>query len=140
MNIFFIGSIRGGRALQPQYASIVKMLEKYGSVSEQHVSDDAMSEYGETNLPAAEILERELAALETCDIVVAEVGTPSLGVGYLLGRATSLGKRVIALYYGDDTLKLSAMVKGDPAIEVHLYKTDADVRNIFEEVLRVISE
>ena len=118
MNIFFTGSIRGGRAQQPEYAFIVKALEKYGTVFSEHVSDEKISEYGETRLSAKEVLTREREALQKCDIVVAEVTTPSLGVGYLVGEATSLGKSVVALYAGENTLKLSAIIKGDPNVKV----------------------
>jgi nucleoside 2-deoxyribosyltransferase len=130
MNIFFIGSIRGGRANQPRYAHIVETLAQYGTVSSQHVSDEALSEFGETRLTGAEILERELATLATCDVVVAEVTTPSLGVGYLIGRATMQNKKVIALYNGDDTLMLSGIIKGDKQVDLHTYKTDTDIDSI----------
>lgn len=135
MNIFFIGSIRGGRAQQPGYAHIVDVLERYGNVSPQHVSDDTLSEFGETNLSAEEILEREQKTLETSDVVVAEVTTPSLGVGYLVAHARSLGKRVIALYNGEDTLKLSAIIKGDAGVELHTYVREQELDTILEEAL-----
>ncbi|MEK7530338.1 MAG: nucleoside 2-deoxyribosyltransferase [Patescibacteria group bacterium] len=134
MKIFFIGSIRGGRANQPHYVSIVSALEKFGTVSPQHVSDEALSEFGETRLTGTEILERELAALATCDVVVAEVTTPSLGVGYLIGRATILNKKVIALHNGGDTSLLSGIIKGDSGVEIHTYKTDTDIDNILQEI------
>ena len=135
MNIFFTGSIRGGRAHQPKYALIVKALERHGTVYSQHVQDEALSQYGETGLSGREILERERGALGKCDIVVAEVTTPSLGVGYLIACATSLRKKVIALYFGGDALKLSAIIKGDPGVELHTYKTDEDIEKILGEVL-----
>ncbi|MBC7836377.1 nucleoside 2-deoxyribosyltransferase [Acetobacteraceae bacterium] len=134
MNIFFIGSIRGGRADQPRYARIVKILEQYGSVFSHHVSDETLSQYGETELSGKEILERELETLAKNDAIVAEVTTPSLGVGYLIARATSLEKKVIALYCGDDALKLSAIIKGDPRVEVHTYKADEEIENLLVEI------
>ena len=135
MNIFFTASIRGGRADQPRYALIVEALKKHGTVFSSHVSDEALSQYGETNLSAGEILERERDALIKCDIAVAEVTTASLGVGYLIACATSLQKKVIALYCGDDTLKLSAIIKGDRGVEVRTYKTDHDIERIIGEAL-----
>ena len=136
MNIFFTASIRGGRAHQPMYASIVKVLEQYGTVLSKHVANETLSQYGETNLSNREILERELSALKKSDVVVAEVSTPAHGVGYLIGRATALGKKVIALHYGDYALKLTGMIQGDSLIEVHSYKTDKDVEKIFGAFFR----
>ncbi len=133
MKIFFTGSVRGGRAHQPEYASVIKTLERYGTVFSKHVADETLSQYGETNLPNKEILERELSALEESDIVVAEVTTPAHGVGYLIGRATSLGKKVIALHYGEYALKLTGIIQGDSGVEVYTYKTDKDIERILEQ-------
>ncbi len=135
MNIFFTGSIRGGRSHQPNYALIVDVLKKYGTVISPHVSDETISHHGETHLSAGEILERELAALEKSDIVVADVTTPSLGAGYMIASASAAGKKIIALYCGEDTLALSAILKGDPNVKVRAYKTKEDVENTLAELL-----
>lgn len=129
MNIFFTGSVRGGRAHRPEYADIVEVLTTYGTVYSSHVSDDALSEYGETNLMSTEILKRELSALAKSDVVVAEVTSPSLGVGYLIAAASAQKKKILALYKNTDTLQLSAIVKGDDHVEVHTYETLEDIEN-----------
>lgn len=133
MSIFFTGAISGGRAHQPHYSTIIKILAQYGVVFSSHVSDAELSQYGETQHPAEEILTREQDALRKCDVVIAEVSTPSLGVGYLVGRATALHKKVIALYFGDDALKLSSIIKGDSGITVREYRTDGDIEKILAE-------
>ena len=135
MNIFFTAAIRGGRAQQPEYASIVKALEQYGTVFSKHVADDDLSQVGETDISNKEILEREVSALEKSDVVIAEVTTPAHGVGYLIGRATSLGKRVIALHQGEFVLKLTGIIQGDPGVEVYAYKTDEDIEKILKKTL-----
>jgi nucleoside 2-deoxyribosyltransferase len=135
MNIFFTGSVSGGRAQQPEYARILKMLEAYGTVFPQYVSDEKLSHYGETDLSAKDIYEREQATLEKSDVVVAEVTVPSLGVGHLLASAAVLGKKVIALYKSEDTLKLSAIIKGDPNIRVFTYMNDADIEAVLQSSL-----
>lgn len=136
VKIFFIGSIRGGRINQPQYAGIVEILEQYGIVFSEHVADKSLGGYGETDLEKEEIHNRELDNLLKSDLVVAEVTTPSLGVGYLLAEALRLNKKVIALYNGEDTLKLSAMIKGNKNVKVYLYKTEEDLRKIFTAVMQ----
>lgn len=134
MKIFFAASIRGGRGNQPEFVAIVRALEKYGIVHAPFTADATLSEYGETGLPDSKILERELEALEDSDIVVAEVTTPSLGVGYILANATQLGKKTIALYQGENLLKLSSMIKGDEHIAVHLYR-DGELDALLEGLL-----
>lgn len=135
MTIFFTGSVRGGRAQQPRFVQILKALETYGTVSSEHIADKALGHFGETALPADEVRERELRALASCDVVVAEVTSPSLGVGYLLNEATRSEKKVVALYCGDSLEKLSSIVKGDPKIDVRLYKTEDDIKSALKEAL-----
>lgn len=130
MTIFFLASVRGGRGQQPRYEAIVRELGSYGTVLSSHVANEELSRFGETDMANGTIRERELAALAKADIVVAEVTTPSLGVGYLIARATSTGKRVVALYRGKDTLRLSAIIAGDPHVEIHTYENDEDAENI----------
>lgn len=133
MKIFFTASVRGGRSEQPHYAQIIRSLERYGTVLSRHVSSVVLSQYGETALSGSEVLERETQALADGDVVVADVTTPSLGVGYMIARASMLGKRVIALYGGDDLLLLSSIIKGDPHVEVRTYKTEEDIDGIFSQ-------
>jgi hypothetical protein len=135
MKIFFSASVKGGRTNQSKFEVIVRELQRYGEVYSSHVADPEISHYGETGLSAQEILTRELSALAACDIVVAEVSTPSLGVGYLIARAISLGKRVIVLYSGTNTLKLSAIIQGNPGIEVLTYMTDVEIEKIIKGAL-----
>ncbi len=134
--IFFIGSIRGGRSNQPHYAEIVEILGQYGVVFSEHIADKHLGEYGETDLEKEEIHDRELETLGKSDMVIAEVTTPSLGVGYLISQAINLNKKVIALYNGEDTLKLSAMIKGDRNVKVRLYRTKEDLIEIFDSEIR----
>ena len=47
-----------------------------------------------------------------CDAVVAEVTQPSLGVGYEIGRAVDMGKRILCLYRPQEGKVLSAMIRG----------------------------
>lgn len=72
---------------------------------------------------------------QSCSFVAYETTSPSLGVGYLIARATEQKKKVFALYCGDTTEKLSGIIKGDVGVEVFTYKTEEDVDNILEAAL-----
>lgn len=67
---------------------------------------------------------------------MAEVTTPSLGVGYELGRAVAWEKPVLCLYRPDGERELSAMVRGNDAVEVTEYRTPAEVESVLDEFLR----
>ncbi len=127
MTIFFTAAVRGGRSQQPSYQDLVAVLKTYGTVLNEHIADETISDYGETDLSKEQIYRREMEGLSQADLVVAEVTTPSLGVGYLVARALEMNKRVICLYQGEDTHKLSAMIKGDPRTEVHSYTDPKEI-------------
>lgn len=125
MKIYFAGSIRGGRNDRETYLEIIKYLAKYGEVVTEHVADKNITSSGES-LPQTAIYKRDIDRLGSSDVVVAEVTTPSLGVGYELGAANSLGKRTLCLYRGD-TISLSAMVAGNEHFVVRGYDQLSEV-------------
>ncbi|HAZ28893.1 MAG TPA: nucleoside 2-deoxyribosyltransferase, partial [Candidatus Magasanikbacteria bacterium] len=89
MNIFFTAAIRGGREHQRNYQTIVSLLKTHGTVFSDHVAND-MPRHGETAISVEEVHARELERMEKSDVIVADVTTPSLGVGYLVGQASRL--------------------------------------------------
>jgi len=136
MNIFFTGSIRGGRAMLPLYEIIVRELQKYGQVLSAHVADQNITVYGETDLSKEEIYDREMESIKNSDVLIAEVTTPSLGVGFEIAQALNKAKRVICLYQGGNTYKLSAMIKGDPRVEVLTYSTKEELVDLVEKIFK----
>ncbi|KAA0717648.1 2'-deoxynucleoside 5'-phosphate N-hydrolase 1 [Triplophysa tibetana] len=114
MNIYFCGSIRGGRQDVNIYQRIVKQLQKYGNVLTEHVSYDSLSDKGEDFVLNGDkaIHDRDMKWLMMSDVIVAEVTQPSLGVGYELGHAMAMKKRVLCLFRPSSGKVLSAMIRG----------------------------
>ena len=123
MKIYFAGSIRAGREDQELYHELIQGLRRYGQVLTEHVGEPTLTQLGDDGPLDCEIFERDMGWLAEADFVVAEVSTPSLGVGYELGRAESLGKRALCLYRDLEDRKLSAMVSGNPLLVVARYET-----------------
>ena len=101
MKIYFAGSIRGGRQDAALYHEIVRQLQKHGEVLTEHVADTELGVLGQ-DIGDRKIHDRDLAWLKDSDYLVAEVTTPSLGVGYEIGKATEWGKPVLCLYRPED--------------------------------------
>ncbi|XP_068457974.1 5-hydroxymethyl-dUMP N-hydrolase isoform X3 [Clinocottus analis] len=97
MKVYFCGSVRGGREDVHVYRRIVEKLQSYGRVLSEHVSCSEISERGEAGGDRA-IHDRDLAWLQESEVVVAEVTQPSLGVGYELGRAVTMEKKILCLF------------------------------------------
>lgn len=130
--IYFAASIRGGRDSQEKYFQIINMLSNYGKVLTEHVGAASILSMGETRLSDPEIYERDMEWLNRSGVVVAEVTTPSLGVGYEIGKAEG-HKPVLCLYRSSEGKRLSAMIAGNPNLQVESYQHFEEVPQILEK-------
>jgi hypothetical protein len=71
--------------------------------------------------------------LRESDCLVAEVTTPSLGVGYEIGKATEWRKPVLCLFRSNQGRSLSAMIAGSDGVTLVEYKNVGDLKKIFDE-------
>jgi len=131
MNIYFACSITGGRTLEPVYQAIVQALVADGhTVPTAHLADSNVKAYESSVLPE-EIFTRDTNWIRSCDTLVAEVSTPSHGVGYEIGFALAQGKPVLCIHQAG--LAVSKMLTGNPddRLQVRAY-TDT------QEAIRLI--
>ena len=133
MNIYFCGSIRGGRDDAALYREMIEKLKAYGCVLTEHVGDPSLTDRGGDGT-SAYIWQRDTDWLRQSDIVIAECSHPSLGVGYEVAFAEAIGKPV-HIFYGGPEGRLSAMLAGDPAFFVHYYGSRAE---LFEQLHTVM--
>ncbi|XP_062851087.1 5-hydroxymethyl-dUMP N-hydrolase [Trichomycterus rosablanca] len=138
MNIYFCGSIRGGRQDVMIYQRIVKKLQTYGKVLTEHVSNRGLTEEGEDAVLDGDkaIHDRDMKWMFQANVIVAEVTQPSLGVGYELGQAIALKKRVLCLFRPSSGKVLSAMIRGaDDGSESSLFQVQDYVEKEVESIL-----
>jgi nucleoside 2-deoxyribosyltransferase len=140
MKIYFAGSIRGGRDDAAVYQAMIRWLKAFGEVLTEHVGDTALSETGDDGPGDRFIHDRDMAWLASCDLVLAEVSAPSLGVGYELGWATALNKPVLCLHRKRSGRPLSAMLAGSPRIQTTAYSSLDEAKTIMEEFIRKTAE
>ena len=133
MNIYFSGSISGGREYQSYYEVLVKILANYGTVLTLHIASADLSAMGEMK-NSRDIFDRDLHFLKQADIIIADVSTPSLGVGYELAWGIAHSKPVYALFHEKSGKRLSAMVDGNPDITVIPYESPDDFQKIAEGI------
>ena len=67
--------------------------------------------------------------------MVAEITTPSLGVGYELRFAEELGKPILCLYRLQAGRMVSAMIAGNNKMRVKEYKAVDELESIFKVFL-----
>lgn len=136
MKIYFAASIRGGRSDSDVYAKFIEHLRSYGEVLTEHVGDKGLSVLGEDGKSDQHIHDRDLEWVLSSDVVVAEVSTPSLGVGYEIGRAIEHKKKVLCLHRPQEGKRLSAMIAGCPQVITEEYQTFDQAREIMNRFFR----
>lgn len=112
MNIYFACSITGGRQDEAVYQRLVTtMLADGHEVPTALLArSEVMAEEGIVS--PEEVYQRDINWIMGCDLLMAEVSTPSHGVGYEIGYALSLDKPVLCLYRQGG--KVSKMILGNP--------------------------
>ena len=138
--IYFSGAISGGRGDVATYRRIIEALERdghrviAGAVAAEHVGA------GGEGLDARDIFERDMRWLDEADVLVAEVSTPSTGVGYEIAVARYVHDiPVICLYRPAFTTRCTAMVAGDSGIQLLEY-TDDSLDDLLARLSRALRE
>jgi hypothetical protein len=77
-----------------------------------------------------------VAWVDASEVMIAEVSTPSLGVGYEYGRAVQQGKPVLCVYRSG--LRMSKMITGNPAphLTVAAYSSEAELDALVDAFLK----
>ncbi len=138
MNIYFACSITGGREDENIYRSIVDTL-----LGDGHTVPTAYLSYPEViELEAVvnpeDVYTRDIAWIDACDTLIAEVSTPSHGVGFEIAYALNNCKPVLCCYrYGKP---ISKMITGNsnPLLKVKAYHTTSEATKIVRDFLKDI--
>jgi nucleoside 2-deoxyribosyltransferase len=111
MNLYFSCSLTGGRKDQAVYAAMVEhMLSRGHQVPTAHLAHPEVMALEQVVVPS-DVYRRDIAWIRDCDALVAEVSTPSHGVGYEIAYALSLGKPVLCCYRR--RARVSKMITGN---------------------------
>ena len=111
MKIYFSCSISGGRKYLKTNKQIVSYLKKLDfNVLTEHIVTTNIFDL-EKQHSAEYVFERDIKWIDDCHAVIAEVSNPSLGVGYEICYALTIGKPVLCLY--DKEIFLSRMITGN---------------------------
>ncbi len=132
MNIYFACSLTGGRNDESIYQGIITYLINSG----HHVPTAFLAK---TNILTKErkkspsaIFTRDTTWIHDCELLIAEISTPSHGVGYEIGYALNFGKPVLCLHHSDSTI--SKMISGNPhpLLIIQAYDTPNEAITLIE--------
>jgi len=135
MKIYFAASIVGGRENAQIYAQIVEyLLAKGHEVPSTHVARPDVLDWEKKNPPSL-IYERDIAWIRESGAMIAEVSTPSMGVGYEIATALHLGKPVLCLYRQGSTVSKMILGNTEPNIRVEPYNTPGELLSLIDGFL-----
>jgi hypothetical protein len=86
-----------------------------------------------------EVYARDIAWIQSADVVISEVSTPSHGVGYEVAYALQIGRDVLCCHR--EGVPVSKMITGNdsPRLTLRAYSSPEDAIRIVDEYLRSLS-
>jgi nucleoside 2-deoxyribosyltransferase len=117
VKIYLACTVRGNRGAVAGLRAVADALEADGhTVLTRHLLDDNV-EGAESTLTERAVYERDMAWLESCDVLIADASGSSFGVGfevgYVLGRSDRTNQRVVMIYRADRRDAISRLVVGN---------------------------
>ncbi len=138
MQIYFACSLTGGREHEGFYGHIVQHLISKGcQVPTAHLADPGVMEL-EKVVDPVEVYERDVAWIRESDALIAEVSTPSHGVGYEIGYALALGKPVLCCHRREVAVSKMILGNRDANLRVRAYDDEAELFQVVDEFLQWI--
>jgi hypothetical protein len=140
MNIYFACSITGGRQDEPQYQKIVDFLLTQGhEVPTVSLASEEVIIF-EGIVEPTDVYQRDTDWIRSCDILIAEVSTPSHGVGYEIGYALQLDKPVVCLHR--ENILVSKMIIGnpDPNLKIFAYPSIEEAISFLDDQLGIYTQ
>ena len=135
MKIYFACSITGGREDENIYQHLVEVILLLGGeVPSAHITNTGIEETDGKAAPS-DIYLRDITWIGESDMLIAEISTPSHGVGYEIGFALNMNKPVLCLY--KEKIAVSKMITGNPhpLLTILSYKDKNDAENLLRKYL-----
>ncbi|WP_025797686.1 nucleoside 2-deoxyribosyltransferase [Hoylesella saccharolytica] len=133
-NVYFAGSIRGGRVDAALYHRIISYIKKTDTVLTEHIGKSNISLTAQTRAVDTHIYEQDTTWLRSSDLLIAECTCPSLGVGYELAYAEAHNIPVF-IFYDKTKSNLSAMLNGNTYFTIIPYETEEEIYPVLDKIL-----
>ena len=133
LQIYFSGSLRGVEANKETYLKIVEHLRKYGTVLTEHIVNPSIKYASNDN----EIYRKDWESFQKADCIVAEVTSPSHGVGIEIGWAMRKENfPILCLSAKKKQYQASALITGCPLLTYREYDELTEAFEIIDEFFK----
>ena len=137
MNIYFACAIVGGRQDEAVYSQLVQALLDDGHQVPTAANAGLLGIKGlESEMAPRDVYTRDTSWIDACDVLIAEVSTPSHGVGYEISYALERQKPVLCL--ARRGVRMSKMITGNtmPGIVNADYANKNEAQEIMRRFLK----
>lgn len=137
MKVYCAGPIRGDRSYAQYFQEIVQLIQKMGYIPLSELSPQA--DQGRNSISDDQgIYQRDVEWLHQADVLIAEVSTPSLGVGYEISYALHLRKIPVLCLRHRSSGPLSAMISGNSSqlLILETYESMGELGEILERFVQ----
>jgi hypothetical protein len=141
MRVYLACTVRGDRSTFEAVRHIgARVRERGHEVLTEHLLLDDV-EHFESGHSDQDVYTRDLAWLESADLVIAEASGSSYGVGfevgYVLGRAPQSGQRAFVFYRRDRHDQISRLISGltGPHVQVRAYDSVEELDEALDGIL-----
>lgn len=136
MNLYFSCSLTGGRDDETIYGLIVDHLLASGHEvpTESLARPEIMSK--ERVIDPRVVYQRDMEWIQDCDALIAEVSTPSHGVGYEIAFALGLDKPVLCCFRHGATVSKMITGNSSPGLQVRTYQDPEQALRLVDEFLK----
>ena len=135
MKIYFTVAITGNFGSKDDSFKIMNYLKKYGEI----VDENAGWNGKDYSLDPKAVHNRDFKWLEEADVLVAEVSNKSLGVGYEIGRAVELNKKILCLYRPEEGKRISPIISGCDRLIFKQYNNLDEAFSLIDDFFKSIS-
>jgi nucleoside 2-deoxyribosyltransferase len=139
VNLYFSCSLTGGREDERIYGHIVNHLLDAGhEVPTAHLARPEVMDLERVVVPA-DVYRRDIDWIDGCQAMIAEVSTPSHGVGYEIAYALGRGKPVLCCYR--EGRLVSKMLTGNDSrgLEIRAYRDEDHAIELIDAFLQALS-
>jgi hypothetical protein len=136
MRVYFACSITGGRRNEAVYQAMVAALEAAGHDVPTAVLAKPEVMDLEVVVEPEEVYTRDFGWLKSSQALVAEVSTPSHGVGYEICSGLEMGIPVLCCYRQGETVSKMILGNTSPNLQVKKYKNKEEAVKIVEGFLQ----
>ncbi|PIS09083.1 hypothetical protein COT75_03400 [Candidatus Beckwithbacteria bacterium CG10_big_fil_rev_8_21_14_0_10_34_10] len=137
MKIFFVASIYGREKNKINYEGIVNILKKTGNkVEADHVLKTRKEKLAALdNEGKVDFHKKVIDGVKASDVVVSEISTPSMSVGYLISLALDCNKPTVVLYSGEKEPHILSTIEKSEKLLVLKYRGIDDLKDSLTDLV-----